>query len=66
MTWTRERPVKPGWYWFKHSNIPLNPFVIRVTPHGTFTESGTTTQYKLEDYEGEWSSLPLEMPKERT
>lgn len=35
--WSRERPTKPGWYWFvpKDTIWPDFPFVVRVTDCGS-------------------------------
>ena len=62
MTWTRKRPVVPGWYWYKQQNV--EPIVLRLSQargsHGRklCVEGVLMTSV----YRGYWCG-PLDIPK---
>ncbi len=68
--WSRERPTKPGWYWFRRIDLP--PHCMRESVLEVGTVKGKLHVYEdygdgvlwhpLSQYNGEWQG-PLE-PKE--
>ena len=71
MTWTTAKPSKPGWYWWRRPKF--KPQIVEVweeRPNRLVFE----TVRDQDDYampvsvaydDTEWSSAPLELPKEQ-
>lgn len=65
MTWTMEKPTKAGWYWWRFfGSEDRVVFVWKGSTRWQYEYKGK--DFLLSEAYGEWSSLPLEMPKERT
>lgn len=64
MTWTRERPNKVGYYWWRDIDRPGNPHVVTVAHDGYGLIVYGLDEYNRRLYEvrGEWQG-PIE-PKE--
>lgn len=70
MTWTTDKPTKPGWYW--HKVRGKEPMVVQLIPAPGQYDPRKLVLYR--DYDGEesWTRLskirgqfagPLEIPK---
>ena len=66
LTWTTEKPIVPGWYWWRyggcdriryvHSVDHVQPAILRVEcPDGWYED--------IHNVDGEWAG-PVQMPKE--
>jgi hypothetical protein len=68
MNWTRDRPTKTGWYWWRDPEYRENlPEVCKVYRDRfeailriTWNDS-SGADYPVTDYDGEWAG-PLEPP----
>ena len=60
MTWSKEKPTVPGYYWYRNS---YRLDVARITGLSAHFTTGLTVS--LEHVNGEWSG-PLEPPVEVT
>jgi hypothetical protein len=62
MTWTTQKPTRPGWYWYR--DLPFRTeFVVNVCELVTgelFASADGFDQY-VERLSGEWAG-PLEVP----
>ncbi len=64
MTWTIEKPTRPGWYWWREHGLPLMGVIVQVQVEAdTVYSSGTDAEASLDQMiGGEWFG-PLEMPE---
>ena len=74
LTWTTDKPTKPGWYWYfdrTETYHPLRPIIFEVQhlPNGKFAIMthlnlwGETEDYRyVEDLDGQFAG-PLELPQ---
>jgi hypothetical protein len=70
MNWTREKPTKPGWYWWKLDNYARVVMVDtgewdreRGEPRLIFTQPGMEMAYRVSEWDGEWAG-PIPKPGE--
>lgn len=66
MTWTTVKPTKPGWYWWRRPyGKRVIETIVKVKPW-RIGETGLVVYAckPVERCAGEWSSEPLEPPKE--
>jgi hypothetical protein len=71
MKWTKKRPDKPGWYWFKNKHnkgsimeIFLNEYSqLRASPGGI--QSGIGVGVQMFSGDASWAG-PIEKPEENT
>lgn len=64
MTWTTEKPARPGWYWYRLSHEDYKPEIVSVNEIGYKMNAVWPTSGKSEFIEGmlgEWAG-PLEPP----
>ena len=63
LVFTADKPVIPGWYWYRLSSAEAEPVVVQVQPQqdsvGPWGD-GSTCKLSLEN--GEWAG-PLEKPE---
>lgn len=54
--WTRNKPTKEGWYWWRDTDRPGNPFTVRVVSDGYGLIVYGMEEYsrRLYDTNGEW------------
>ena len=54
--WTRGRPTKPGWYWWRDCDCPSDPIIVRVVHDGYGLIVYGLEEYSRRLYEtrGEW------------
>lgn len=67
MTWTRDVPTKPGWYWWRRiqgDRWATQPGRYHVTRRGGVLVVGTIPVDHAWFHAGEWSDGPLEEPEE--
>jgi len=71
MIWTTEKPVKPGWYWYRaDSSIEAHAQVVHVRePNQELARNeweveftGFETAHKLDEQKGEWAG-PIPEPE---
>lgn len=65
LTWTRERPTAPGWYWWREKIHTCPDWIVRVVeiieyPIGTLYVMGHGLSTRLD---GEWAG-PIPQPEE--
>ena len=51
--WSRERPTKKGWYWYRHKP-EWEPRVMFVTTELRVAQVGFEGQESMDVYSGEW------------
>ncbi len=59
VTWTRTRPDRPGWWWYRHSDGTHD--IMKVWVHDAEWVAGG---FRLDGYAGLWSSTPIPEPQE--
>ena len=72
LTWTEDRPTRAGFWWYRRTDIPSHAILHAVLEirmiegklkaRGYYDEE--TEWYPLKDYNGQWSSAPIALPKE--
>jgi hypothetical protein len=70
LTWTKEKPTKPGWYWLRlyvsrgDLGSGYRPNIAYVQDDGSICFLGSESDLKIEEVlEGEWAG-PIEPPEE--
>ena len=62
MTWTTEKPTKPGWYWYRGECGGHTVKVIHyIDDDGDGPYLATSEDLNLTDLDGEWAG-PVEPP----
>ena len=61
LLFTAEKPLIPGWYWYRMNRGETKPVVIYVEPQLNRVAGEEQTAHSLSHTEGEWAG-PLEMP----
>ena len=66
MTWTIEKPTRPGWYWYRkdEKDIQLLVDVRKIEEHLTAAWPNSLTEF-IDSMPGEWAG-PLERSVSRT
>ena len=59
LVWTRKKPTKDGWYWYRHEG--KQPIVGRVLCGGVFWAG---QYFRVEDLADEWAG-PIPEPKQK-
>lgn len=60
MTWTKKRPTRSGWYWYKQANV--EPQIMRLYPApGYDNKLVVEGVLPLSSYRGYWAG-PVEQP----
>jgi hypothetical protein len=61
--WTKDRPQRDGYYWFRGGvkDYPGAPPLIAQVEGGVVYLPGSEAIYELDEFEGEWQ--PLEIPR---
>jgi len=65
MTWTTDKPTKPGWYWYRPASDQNIEVVEIARPHGDlhiYMLGHPDLCPPYEQVEGEWAG-PLEPPR---
>lgn len=65
MTWTRKKPTKPGWYWYRAPNGDMWIEEIDCIEGGAYSTDQYGRCLLVDMYDGEWAG-PLEPPTEST
>jgi hypothetical protein len=63
LIFTADKPVIPGWYWYRENSTEADPIVVQVRPQDDAVgpwDDGRTTKLSIE--KGEWAG-PLEKPE---
>lgn len=63
LTWTRDRPTVPGWYWMRTQSGAFEEIVEVFRRRGDLYVSEPDDLYPLSGYAGEWAG-PLPHPEE--
>lgn len=61
MTWTTERPQRPGWYWFRNTDYDIRMVHVVHSETALVEEETDGDQHELPD--GEWAG-PLAPPED--
>lgn len=63
LLFTGEKPLIPGWYWYRLNRAETKPVVVYVEPQLDSVGTGAdwTASHTLSHTQGEWAG-PLEMP----
>ncbi|WP_447973589.1 hypothetical protein [Nitrospira sp. Kam-Ns4a] len=62
LTWTTDKPLKAGWYWYRGEAREADPLIVQVDETGLFQwPDGTFQEVKLT--RGEWAG-PIALPEE--
>lgn len=62
MTWTRDKPVRAGWYWYRHMPL-IDPEMVLIRHGDCFVEMVSMVEVlPLDLVHGEWAG-PLEPPQ---
>ncbi len=66
MTWTTDKPTVPGWYWWRFDThlFGLKQQVVEVYLDEALVVKIDNERHKIDEMNGDWSSAPLEPPKE--
>jgi hypothetical protein len=63
LIFTAEKPVLPGWYWYRLNHTDTHPVVVQVHPESdTVGPWGNGTTSSLSTQQGEFAG-PLEVPQ---
>ena len=63
LVFTAEKPVLPGWYWYRLNSTEVDPVVVQMHPqHDTVGPFGDGRTSTLSLEKGEWAG-PLEKPE---
>lgn len=61
LVWTREKPIEPGWYWYRSSYYPMTVVEVqRMVQSAWVRRDGRTI--RLSRLTGEWSSSRIAPP----
>jgi hypothetical protein len=61
MVWSNEKPVEPGWYWYRDTSAGIGPVVLHVD-HNRLAYGRNCDGAEIEQMPGEWSSERLREP----
>lgn len=63
--WTTDKPTKPGWYWWRPTNVSISPEIVSVQENGNVLLVYDKRIYRVDSMiygaDGEWAG-PLEPP----
>jgi hypothetical protein len=63
MTWTKDKPTVPGWYWYRNPHGFVWVENIDEKDGELCAVSTAGVMYLVENYPGEWAG-PLPLPEE--
>jgi hypothetical protein len=61
MTWTREKPTTPGWYWYQ-SRPDSTPMIVQIYAEKVWC-AGILDGGPISSLDGKWAG-PIESPQE--
>lgn len=64
MTWTKNKPTTPGYWWHEDVNCPKQIVYVYDAVGGLFVEMWNGQIFSMSLLGGEWSDQPIEEPKE--